>query len=110
VEMAVPTESVCWRAFACSESCASCHASAASHSFLEDIGIHTIIESELKLREAQGKIFSAYVVIGADCSALQFKRRVPVRRPATAAPYCVPRIIEGTEGAKRASDARSIAD
>jgi hypothetical protein len=69
--MKMPVELACWRALACSESCASFHASAASHRFPKDVGVFTIIESELKLREVQGQVFSTYVVIGAHDSALK---------------------------------------
>jgi hypothetical protein len=69
--MEVSSGSACWRALACSEASASCHASAASYRFSKDVGVLAVIETELKLREIQGQILLADVVISPDHAALE---------------------------------------
>ena len=71
MEIVIPIESACWRALACSEAPASLCASAASYCLPKDVGVPAIVETELKLREIQGQIFLAHVMIGADDSPLE---------------------------------------
>jgi hypothetical protein len=59
--MKIPIESACWRALACSEAPASCHASAASYGLSKDVGILAVVMAKLKFREIQRQIFTAYI-------------------------------------------------
>ena len=68
---AVPIESACWRALACSEAPASCHASAPSYRNSKDVFSLAIVESKLKFVQVERQVFLAYMMIGADDSALK---------------------------------------
>jgi hypothetical protein len=54
-----PIESLCWRALACSEAPASCHASAPCYRQTEDVLSLAVIEPELKLVQVQRQILGA---------------------------------------------------
>jgi hypothetical protein len=69
--MAIPIESACWRALACSEAPASCHASAASYSYPEDVLSLAIVKPKLKFIQVERQIFGADVVVRSDDSALE---------------------------------------
>ncbi len=60
--MRTPIESARWRALACSEASASCYASAASYGISKDVGVLTVVEAELKLRQVQRQVFLADVL------------------------------------------------
>src|ERR1700694_1382228 len=65
-EMTPPAVTACWRALACSEAPASLCASAASYRFSKDVFIVPVVETDLELREIQGKLFLAYMMVRPD--------------------------------------------
>jgi hypothetical protein len=70
IQSAAKVELACWRAFACSEAPANCHASAACYRIRKDVSIVAIVEAELKLRQIGQEIGFADVVVSPDDAAL----------------------------------------